>query len=96
MGGAQHVRAADLEADGLVGDALVGARQALRLGQDLATDAVKVVEALARAVQELAPLGRAARAARQRRLLHLQQDPQRRCCLPFRALQAVVQLACLT
>ncbi len=70
--GAQHVRAANLQADGLVRDALVGARKALRLGHDLSADAVKVVEALARAVQKLAPLWRAAaRAARRHRLLHL-------------------------
>jgi hypothetical protein len=43
----QDVRAEDLEADGLVGDALVVAHRALRLVQDLLPDALKVVEALA-------------------------------------------------
>ena len=83
-GGAQHMGAADLEADGLVGDALVGARQALSLGQDLAADAVKVVEALAGAVQELAPLRRA--ASRARGLLHLQRKPDM-----FRVLACMVK-----
>lgn len=54
-GGAQDVGAEDLEADGLVRDALVVAHGALRLVQDLLADALKVVEALACAAPCAAP-----------------------------------------
>ena len=38
----QHMGAADLEPDGLVRDALVGADDALRLRQDLLPDLIEV------------------------------------------------------
>ena len=54
----QHAGRADLEPDRLVAHGLAGARDALRLGGDLGSDAVKVGEDLARRVQELPPLAR--------------------------------------
>lgn len=50
--------AGDAQADGAVGDALVGARQPVGLRLDLLSDALVIKEALAGAVQELCILGR--------------------------------------